>query len=380
MTVLIKAVQLILSLSLLIVLHEGGHFAFSKLFGVRVEKFYMFFDYRFRLFSTRMKWFTRLFPHFKDNETDYGIGWIPLGGYVKIAGMVDESMDTEQLKQPAQADEFRSKSIPQRFFIMAGGVMMNLITAFVIYSAIMFSWGEDYLPVENIKDGFEYNEQARAAGFRDGDLPVAIDGEPLLEWQTSVLRDISTATTVTVRREGKEVTLTMPDDLSLLEMLQAQPPFMRIVLPEGKPRILPEEWIAHRDYTLLTCIPAGIRYGWDTLTGYVSDLRYVFSREGAQSVGSFITIGSIFPDAWDWLRFWNITAFLSIILAVMNILPIPGLDGGHIALLFYEGITGHEPSETAMLWIERIGLGFIIALMCLAFGNDIVRFILPLFS
>ena len=380
MTVLIKAVQLILSLSLLIVLHEGGHFAFSKLFGVRVEKFYMFFDYRFRLFSTRMKWFTRLFPHFKDNETDYGIGWIPLGGYVKIAGMVDESMDTEQLKQPAQADEFRSKSIPQRFFIMAGGVMMNLITAFVIYSAIMFSWGEDYLPVENIKDGFEYNEQARAAGFRDGDLPVAIDGEPLLEWQTSVLRDISTATTVTVRREGKEVTLTMPDDLSLLEMLQAQPPFMRIVLPEGKPRILPEEWIAHRDYTLLTCIPAGIRYGWDTLTGYVSDLRYVFSREGAQSVGSFITIGSIFPDAWNWLRFWNITAFLSIILAVMNILPIPGLDGGHIALLFYEGITGHEPSETAMLWIERIGLGFIIALMCLAFGNDIVRFILPLFS
>ena len=380
MTVLIKALQLILSLSLLIVLHEGGHFAFSKLFGVRVEKFYMFFDYRFRLFSTRMKWFTRLFPRFKDNETDYGIGWIPLGGYVKIAGMVDESMDTEQLKQPAQADEFRSKSIPQRFFIMAGGVMMNLITAFVIYSAIMFSWGEDYLPVENIRDGFEYNEQARAAGFRDGDLPVAIDGEPLLEWQTSVLRDISTATTVTVRREGREVTLTMPDDLSLLEMLQAQPPFMRIVLPEGKPRILPEEWIAHRDYTLLSCIPAGIRYGWDTLTGYVSDLRYVFSREGAQSVGSFITIGSIFPDAWNWLRFWNITAFLSIILAVMNILPIPGLDGGHIVLLFYEGLTGHEPSETAMLWIERIGLGFIIALMCLAFGNDIVRFIFPLFS
>ena len=380
MTVLIKAAQLILSLSLLIVLHEGGHFAFSKLFGVRVEKFYMFFDYRFRLFSTRMKWFTRLFPRFKDNETDYGIGWIPLGGYVKIAGMVDESMDTEQLKQPAQADEFRSKSIPQRFFIMAGGVMMNLITAFVIYSAIMFSWGEDYLPVENIRDGFEYNEQARAAGFCDGDLPVAIDGEPLLEWQTSVLRDISTATTVTVRREGREVTLTMPDDLSLLEMLQAQPPFMRIVLPEGKPRILPEEWIAHRDYTLLSCIPAGIRYGWDTLTGYVSDLRYVFSREGAQSVGSFITIGSIFPDAWNWLRFWNITAFLSIILAVMNILPIPGLDGGHIMLLFYEGLTGHEPSETAMLWIERIGLGFIIALMCLAFGNDIVRFIFPRFS
>lgn len=380
MTVLIKALQLILSLSLLIVLHEGGHFGFSKLFGVRVEKFYMFFDYRFRIFSTRMKWFTRLFPRFRDNETDYGIGWIPLGGYVKIAGMVDESMDTEQLRQPAQPDEFRSKSIPQRFFIMAGGVLMNLITAFVIYSAIMFSWGEDYLPIDNIKDGFEYNQYAQEIGFRNGDLPVEVDGKPVLEWQTSVLRDISTATTVTVRRGGEEVVIPMPDDMNLIEMLQQQPPFMRIALPEGKPRILPESWIAHRDYTALSCIPAGIRYGWHTLKGYVSDLRYVFSREGAQSVGSFITIGSIFPSTWDWYHFWNITAFLSIILAVMNILPIPGLDGGHIALLIYEGVTGHEPSETVMIWIERIGLGIIIALMCLAFGNDIVRFIFPLFS
>ena len=380
MTVLIKALQLILSLSLLIVLHEGGHFGFSKLFGVRVEKFYMFFDYRFRLFSTRVKWFTRLFPRFKDNETDYGIGWIPLGGYVKIAGMVDESMDAEQLKQPVRSDEFRAKSIPQRFFIMAGGVLMNLITAFVIYSAIMFSWGEDYLPVENIKDGFEFNQYAQEIGFRNGDLPVEVDGKPVLEWQTSVLRDISTATTVTVRRGGEEVIIPMPDDMNLINMLQQQPPFMRIALPEGEPRILPESWIAHRDYTALTCIPAGIRYGWHTLTGYVSDLRYVFSREGAQSVGSFITIGSIFPDKWNWYGFWNITAFLSIILAVMNVLPIPGLDGGHIALLAYEGVTGHEPSDAVMLWIERIGLGIIIALMCLAFGNDIVRFIFPLFS
>lgn len=380
MTVLIKALQLILSLSLLIVLHEGGHFGFSKLFGVRVEKFYMFFDYRFRLFSTRMKWFTRLFPRFKDNETDYGIGWIPLGGYVKIAGMVDESMDAEQLKQPVRSDEFRAKSIPQRFFIMAGGVLMNLITAFVIYSAIMFSWGEDYLPVENIKDGFEFNQYAQEIGFRNGDLPVEVDGKPVLEWQTSVLRDISTATTVTVRRGGEEIIIPMPDDMNLINMLQQQPPFMRIALPEGEPRILPESWIAHRDYTALTCIPAGIRYGWHTLTGYVSDLRYVFSREGAQSVGSFITIGSIFPDKWNWYGFWNITAFLSIILAVMNVLPIPGLDGGHIALLAYEGVTGHEPSDAVMLWIERIGLGIIIALMCLAFGNDIVRFIFPLFS
>lgn len=380
MTVLIKALQLILSLSLLIVLHEGGHFGFSKLFGVRVEKFYMFFDYRFRLFSTRMKWFTRIFPRFKDNETDYGIGWIPLGGYVKIAGMVDESMDAEQLKQPVRSDEFRAKSIPQRFFIMAGGVLMNLITAFVIYSAIMFSWGEDYLPVKNIKDGFEFNQYAQKIGFCNGDLPIKVDGKPVLEWQTSVLRDISTATTVTVRRGGEEVIIPMPDDMNLINMLQQQPPFMRIALPEGEPRILPESWIAHRDYTALTCIPAGIRYGWHTLTGYVSDLRYVFSREGAQSVGSFITIGSIFPDKWNWYGFWNITAFLSIILAVMNILPIPGLDGGHIALLIYEGVTGHEPSEAVMLWIERIGLGIIIALMCLAFGNDIVRFIFPLFS
>ena len=380
MIIFIKTLQLILSLSLLIVLHEGGHFGFSKLFGVKVEKFYLFFDYKFRIFSTRMRWFSRIFPHFKNNETDYGIGWIPLGGYVKIAGMVDESMDMEQLQQPVQDNEFRAKSISQRFLIMVGGVLMNLITAFVIYSAIMFTWGEDYLPVNNIKYGFEYNEQAQEIGFQNGDLPIAIDGEEIGEWKTSILRDISNASTVTVRRNGKDITLSMPDDLSLIEMLQQRPPFMHIILPDEESRTLPESWIEHRDYTLLSSIPAGINYGWETLKGYVSDLRYVFTREGAQSVGSFITIGSIFPSQWDWLHFWNVTAFLSIILAVMNILPIPGLDGGHIALLLYEGVTGHEPSEHVMLWIERIGMGLLIALMILAFSNDITRFVLPLFS
>lgn len=469
--VLIKALQLLLCLSLLVVLHEAGHFGFSKLFGVKVEKFYMFFDYKFHLFSTKSQWFTRLFPRFKDKETEYGIGWIPLGGYVKIAGMIDESLDTEQLKQPAQPNEFRSQKVWKRFFIMFGGVLMNLITAWVIYSLVLLSWGRDYIPMASIENGFQYNEQAHSIGFRDGDIPISADGKEFVEYNLgSVLRAISNAETVTVLRENEEIVLNMPEEgLSVLKMLQAQPQFlapftetyidsvmpnspaakvgiekgMKLLSVNGKEietwadfdyeitlrrqdvlnspdctaadslkwrtlnaviatadmsrmdtvsiqldenymmgviRHAPDFKTVHLDYNLASCIPAGLSYGWRVLKSYVSDLKYVASADGAKSVGSFITIGSIFPSAWDWQQFWILTAFISIILAVMNILPIPGLDGGHIVLLFYEGLTGRQPSDKAMEWIEKIGIGIIVALMLLAFSNDIRNFILPLFG
>ena len=209
--VAIKALQLLCCLSLLVVLHEFGHYGFSKLFRVKVEKFYMFFNPKFHLFSTRDKWFTRLFPYFKNNETEYGIGWLPLGGYVKIAGMVDESMDTEQMKQPAQPWEFRSQKVWKRFFIMAGGVIMNLITAWVIYSAVLFTWGHEYIPMRNITGGFQFNEYAQSIGFRNGDIPVAADGDSIIEFSVSNLRTISNASVVTVLRGGEEVQLTMPE-------------------------------------------------------------------------------------------------------------------------------------------------------------------------
>ena len=469
-TVLIKTLQLLCCLSLLVVLHEGGHFGFAKLFGVKVEKFFMFFDYKFHLFSTKSKWFTRLFPHFKDNETEYGIGWIPLGGYVKIAGMIDESMDTEQIKQPAQPNEFRSQKVWKRFLIMFGGVLMNLITAWVIYSLVLLAWGRDYYPMTNIEQGFQYNEQAHNIGFLDGDIPIRTNKGEIKEYSLAVMRTISNAKTVTVLRQGQEVELTMPEEgLSMLKMMQSQPQFlqllaeayidsvvpgsvadkagiekgMRLMAVNGKDiktwadfdhevtlrredvlsspdctaqdsikwrtldavfasadgtrmdtvslqldekymmgvtRHIPDYKTVHLSYNLANCFPAGLSYGWRVLKSYVNDLKYVASAEGAKSVGSFITIGNIFPSAWNWQQFWMLTAFISIILAVMNILPIPGLDGGHIVLLFYEGITGRQPSDKAMEWIEKIGIFIIIALMVLALSNDVRNFILPLFG
>jgi len=463
----IKTFQLLLCFALLIILHEGGHFFFSKLFGVRVEKFFMFFDYKFHLFSTKDKWFTRLFPKMANNETEYGIGWIPLGGYVKISGMIDESMDTEQMKQPVKPDEFRAKPVWQRFFIMVGGVLVNFLLALFIYAMILFAWGQDSLPMRNITNGFSFNEMAEGVGFRDGDIPIRADGKDILSWDGSVFRTLSEAQTITVLREGKEVELTMPSDgLNLLDMINQEPRFLtanveavidtvlpgtpaykagirggaRITAVDGHPvkwwsdfdaimgrkadvlaadcshadsiklrkltiQVLPagaesvmndslstsapapltitldENYklgivknsvytaytVEHRDYGFLESLPAGIKYGWETLKGYVSDLKYLFSSEGAKSVGSFGTIGNLFPSAWDWQSFWNITAFISIILAVMNILPIPGLDGGHIFFLlieaepfapFMEKADGHSPQSVVCgiimtLWLDR---------------------------
>ena len=464
----VQWMQLLVSLSLLIVLHEGGHFGFSKLFKVRVEKFFMFFDYKFHLFSTRDKWFTRLFPRFAKNETEYGIGWIPLGGYVKISGMVDESLDTEQLKQEAKPDEFRSQKIWKRFFIMVGGVLMNLITAMVIYCGLMYFVGEDRLPMRNIKHGFVFNNEAKEIGFQNGDIPIKFDGKEIKGWSVGLMQDLSKAQSVTVLRKGGEVTLTMPEDApDLLDLMEMQPPFMQPLVyskvkevakdgaayragmrdgasllavdgtdiqywsdydslflrkqdvlslkscshadsvkqramtivyqnvdaaePDTAVLQLDEEYrmgvvrnmdmadyeIQHIDYSLLSSIPAGLQYGWHTLVSYVDNLKYVATAKGAKQVGSFFTMADIFPKAWDWIRFWHLTALISIILAVMNILPIPGLDGGHVVILLYEAVTGRQPSERAQVWFEYIGMAIIILLMVLALGNDIRRFLLP---
>ncbi len=463
----IKTFQLILCFAILIVLHEGGHFFFAKLFKVKVEKFFMFFDYKFHLFSTKDKWFTRLFPKMKDAETEYGIGWIPLGGYVKIAGMIDESMDTEQMKQPVKPDEFRAKPVWQRFFIMVGGVLVNFVLALFIYAMILFAWGSDTLPMQNIREGFAYNEMAQELGFRDGDIPVKVDGEAIEGWDGSVYRALSEAKQVTVLRDGHEVVIAMPDEgVNLLEMIEQEPRFLTVRVPARVDSVLPEspaalvgmktgarllavdgqpvEWwhdfdavmgrkadilasdcshedsvrlrslpvvfcnegsetpdtaviqlteqymagivktlyqllykdeYVHHDYGFWESIPAGIAYGWETLKGYVSDLKYLFSKKGAKSVGSFGTIGDLFPASWEWAAFWNITAFISIILAVMNILPIPGLDGGHIFFLLVEAITRRPPSDKFMERAQYVGMALLLALMALAIFNDVVKFL-----
>ena len=463
--VLIKAAQLICCLSLLVFLHEGGHFLFAKFSGVKVEKFYLFFNPYFHLFSTRDEWFTRLFPYFKDNETEYGIGWLPLGGYVSIAGMVDETKSAEDIAARApQESDFNQKPVWRRFLIMFGGVLFNLIAALVIYSAIVFTWGREIVPMRNLPDGLNYNQTAQEIGFANGDTPIRIDGMEIEGFSGALMMDISEAKTVTVLRNGEEVDIEMPaGGVSLLEMQKSPQFFSLPVKPivgevvEGMPAYkygieagdiiqeiggvptpdvtdvttelgrrqdilsaegcTPEDSIRaksislivkragtgaqdtlnmvlgndtklgvlwdnkfkdipteHQSYTLLQSIPAGFQLAWKTLSDYVVSLKYLFHKEGIQQVGSFLTIGDLFPPIWDWQSFWNLTAFISIILAVMNILPIPGLDGGHIALLLYEGIMRKQPSPKVMDVIEKAGLFLLFALMILAFSNDIMRF------
>ncbi len=463
---LVKALQLVLSLSILVVLHEAGHFLFSKLFKVKVEKFFLFFDPYFHLFSTKDKWFTRLFPKCKDHETEYGIGWLPFGGYVKIAGMIDESMDVEQMKQPVQKWEFRAKPAWQRLLIMIGGVLVNFILALFIYTMILFSWGEQYIPMKNMSMGFQFNEQAEQIGFRDGDILLSADGEDIVKWSGDVYRTVSEASVVKVLRGREEVEIFMPEDMSMLEMLKATPAFMapyvpavvdsvlksspvyqqgmrngaRIVAVDGnaiatwqdfdivmaqrleklaaagcthedsvkmrqmdlvyqakdattndtihfeltedykmgvvKQSILDYYEPIQVEYGFFESIPAGISHGIDVLAGYVSDLQYLFTSDGAKSVGSFITIGSIFPATWDWLSFWETTAFLSLMLAFMNILPIPALDGGHVMFLIAEMILRRPPSDKFMERAQMVGMALIMGLMVLACYNDIVRFLL----
>ena len=427
----IKLLQLILALSILILLHEGGHFVFAKLFGIRVEKFYLFFDWKFSLFKFKPK----------KSDTEYGIGWLPLGGYCKIAGMIDESFDTEQMKQPVQPWEFRSK-----------------LLALLIYSHILFWWGDSYVPVKDMTMGMKFNQEAKALGFQDGDILVGTEKHAFKNFSADLYRDISEAKRVDIIRNGEPMSIQMPGDLNMLNMIKAQPSFVQMLIPNEVDSVLPgstaekmglkkgcrilaidgnkinshneliDQMARHSDmltiaktsadslkartvavtytngtqqytahvvmhatlklgfvpkapnyepvtlkYGFFESFPAGIKYGLNVLTSYIDDLKYVFTAEGAKSLGGFGTIGNLFPADWNWLVFWQMTAFLSIILAFMNILPIPALDGGHVLFLLYEMITRRKPSEQFMIRAEYVGFGIVLLLLVVANLNDILR-------
>ena len=438
---LIKLVQVILSLTILVVVHEMGHFIFARIFGVRVERFSLFFG----------KPLLRYKP--KRSETEYVVGWLPFGGYVELSGMIDESLNVEQMKQPPQPWEFRTKPAWQRLLIMIGGVCFNLIFACLLYAMILFKWGDSYVPLDSSKYGMEFNERAEAMGFRDGDVLVRTDKVALDRFGGDMLRAIVDAETVTVLREGSEVLITMPEEVSLLDFNGDVQPFVQFYNPMTIDSVIPgsaaalaglmagddilsvngtstSTWItfntalnqmreqeaegeivnhdlsvvysrggaldtvvvaadadfilgitvampyepATKEYGFFASIPAGIAYGWNTLKGYVSDFKYVFTKEGATSLGGFVTIGSLFPSQWNWYSFWMMTAFISIILAFMNILPIPALDGGHLMLLLFEMITGRKPSDKFMERVQIIGMVLLFGLMIYANLNDIIRY------
>ena len=400
-TFLIRALQLILSLSLLVIVHEGGHFFFARLFKIRVEKFYIFFDPWFALFKYKPK----------HSDTEYGIGWLPLGGYCKISGMIDESMDTEQMKKPPQPWEFRSKPAGQRLLVMVGGVLMNFILALFIYSMILFTWGDSYIALKDMTYGMKFNEQAKEIGFRDGDILLSADGEELTRFNGDMIRSIVEAHEVTVLRDGEEKQILMPE-LSLLDVAQQSPMFVSVFQPNVVDSVIAGGGFAQAgiqkgdslvafngteitdasfkvnaygglidykvtdvSYGFFQSFPAGVMLGINTLKGYANDMKYVFTAEGAKSLGGFGTIGSIFPKVWDWQRFWEMTAFLSIILAFMNILPIPALDGGHVLFLLYEIIARRKPSDKFMEYAQMVGMFLLLALLIWANFNDVMRFI-----
>ena len=503
---LIRLLQFLLAISLLVLLHELGHFTFAKIFKVRVNKFYLFFNPKFHILSTYDTWVRRLFkmkPEVvptkeveveEDGEkktvtekeyvgTEYGLGWLPLGGYCAIDGMIDET--NQKLSEETHPWEFRTKPTWQRLLIMIGGVLVNFLLALFIYSMILFHWGETYVPVSEMTDGMKFNSEAKALGFEDGDILVSTDRGPLKKFDDDLFREVSKARQVNVLRKGQPVTVTIPEttELNLLNMFKATPMFMRPFLPAVVDSVVPGtaaaeiglvkgdsiiaingkavdsyneftneidrlsdvlatakspadslrvrtiELVIRRQgsevlaplpsdegdtiaqqamveaspfdtlqailspdlklgfvtmskyepttfkYGFLESIPAGIGYGWHKLAGYVSDMKYVFTSEGAKSLGGFGAIGSLFPEMWDWHRFWEMTAFLSIILAFMNILPIPALDGGHVLFLLYEMITRRKPSEKFMIRAEYIGFGIIVLLMVVANLNDILRWL-----
>lgn len=447
-TFLIRALQLIMSLSLLVIIHEGGHFLFARLFKVRVEKFCLFFDPWFTLFKFKPK----------KSDTEYCIGWLPLGGYVKIAGMIDESMDTEQMKQPAQPWEFRSKPAWQRLLIMIGGVLFNFLLALFIYSMILFTWGDRYVPVQKAPMGMEFNETAKEIGFKDGDILLSADGVEFDRYDGDMLSQVADARIVKVLRDGKEAAIYIPEDMmqrlmadsirfasfrfpyvvdsvlvnSPAAMAGIQPGDSIIAL-DGKaiayydfkdamaerrknaaalekdsidPRLVTLAYVragvtdtvalradsafmigvtamidtdrllpvVKKEYGFFESFPAGVQLGVKTLKGYVGNMKYLFSKEGAKQLGGFGTIGSIFPATWDWHQFWYMTAFLSIILAFMNILPIPALDGGHVLFLFYEIIARRKPSDKFMEYAQMTGMVLLFGLIIWANFNDILRF------
>jgi len=439
-TILIKTAQLLLSLSILVVLHELGHFMLARLFKTRVEKFYLFFDPWFSLFKV------------KKGDTEYGIGWLPLGGYVKISGMIDESMDKEAMKLPAQPYEFRAKPAWQRLLIMLGGVMMNFVFAIFIYIGIMYAWGEEFLPTENAKYGISVNEVGKEIGFQNGDKILTVDNRTIESFSAiipSIVLD--NAKTVQVERNGQKTDVEISDsDLALmlksksimiprtpfdikvgkvekglpaeLAGLQKEDIFASVdglkfeyydeftdylatkkgesiqieIIREGQ-RITREVevseegkigfYVAYNNpdifefktvkYGFFESFPAGIKRGVRTTQDYLKQFRLIFNREtkGYEHLGGFATIGNIFPGTWDWNSFWNMTAFISIILAIMNLLPIPALDGGHVMFLMGEMITGRKPGEKFLEYAQIAGMILLLALVLYANANDIIKMI-----
>lgn len=458
MEILIQAGQLILSLSILIVLHELGHFLPARWFGIKVEKFYLFFDPWFSLFKV------------KKGDTEYGIGWLPLGGYVKISGMIDESMDKEQLSQPPQPWEFRSKPAWQRLIVMIGGVTVNIFVGFFIYMMILWIWGKDYLPTQNATYGIYVHEQSAMGenGLRHGDKIITVGGKtPKTIEEANGIILIEGVREMEVERDGKKITVSLPDDIeqTILNkgdrlIFEARAPFVIDSVLEGKnaekaglkkgdsiigieakrelpwygnkykdhaffqPYLIESPYYQdltygirnssgnkiklqlvrkdeikeitvlvdengligvgnklpnkifkyqHEDFGFFASIPAGFSYGWQTLSSYVKSLSLLFTPAGAKNIGGFGSIGGLFAKEWDWLTFWSRTAFISIILAFMNILPIPALDGGHVMFLLYEMITGRAPGQRFMEIAQIIGMVFLLGLLLYANGNDIFK-------
>ncbi len=441
MEILIKAGQLILSLSILIVLHEFGHYLPARWFKTRVEKFYLFFDYKFSLFKKKI------------GETTWGIGWIPLGGYVKISGMIDESMDKEQMKLPPQPWEFRSKPAWQRLIIMIGGVTVNMIVGIIIYILVLFAWGEDYLAPQDVHHGYSFHQTYKDLGFQDGDNILKLDGvvpRDVTEINKFIL--LRGAQDITFERDGVEQTITLPEDIDMKAFTDGamqgimprsyavidtviavdedggnRPAFIAgildgdsIVAANNEPIVYWNEFsdymlnhksqtvkldvyregelktltvatdstgligvaqrpltkrfnISHQEFTFSQSIPGGLALGMHTLSDYVSQLKFLFTKKGASSIGGFGAFGSLFSPTWDWEIFWSMTAFISIMLAFMNFLPIPALDGGHIMFLLYEMITGRKPNEKLMEYAQLAGIILLLGLLVYANGNDLIK-------
>lgn len=436
MEIVVKTAQFFLSLSILVILHEFGHFLFARLFKARVEKFYLFYNPWFSLY--KRKW----------GETEFGIGWLPLGGYVKISGMIDESLDKEQLKSPPKPYEFRAKPAWQRLLIMIGGVLVNVILAFAIYSAVLFSWGEEYLSTQNLKYGVACDSTALELGFRNGDKILAVGGEPVDNFQKiahDILLNENRQVTVLRGRDTLTVDIAPSDIAKLVKNPMIFIPRIPLIIAKVKPNgpadkagfmkgdtlyaingephrffdefqhavrsnrqkeltvtvlrngehadikiTVPETGIVgiypvtdlkaffeinRKSYSLWQAIPAGIKKGYATTISYIKQLKLIFNPEtkAYESVGGFITIGKIFPGTWNWQSFWGLTAFLSIILAIMNILPIPALDGGHVLFLLYEIITRRKPNDKFLEWAQIIGMLILLLLLLYANANDIVK-------
>ncbi|NQT78024.1 MAG: RIP metalloprotease RseP [Bacteroidetes bacterium] len=438
MEILIKIIQLLLSLSILVIFHEMGHFIAAKVFRTRVEKFYLFFNPWFSIFK------------FKFKGTEYGLGWLPLGGYVKISGMIDESMDKEAMKSPPQPWEFRSKPAWQRLIIMLGGVIVNVILAMVIYIFMLYTWGESYLPTsEANKYGIAVDSLGMDMGLANGDKIISIDGQKVEDFQMiPITLILDEAKTIQVKRDDQLLDIHLPpgsigklvkhknpnfisarfpyvvekfginspaeaagmqigdqlialnneplfyfyeyireipklkgEDISITSLRGADSILISFTVPEegviGVYRISPEEFFQFniKEYSFVEAIPAGIVKGYRGIGDYLKQLRLLFSSEvkAYESVGGFITIGNIFPAEWDWERFWRLTAFLSIMLAILNVLPIPALDGGHVMFLLYEIIVRRKPSDKFMEYAQIVGMIMIFALLIYANGNDIIK-------